>query len=99
MCNQIDFEDRQTPEQKLMTEALFKFGEESQKWQTVEELAELILAICHHRRGRVQDVDVVEELVDSSLMIEQMRRVFDKKHTDFDRFRAEKLLRLKELLK
>ena len=57
---------------KRMVEA---WGEADQIRQTTEECAELIVAISHWQRGRIPIEGVISELVDVSLMIDQMKYI------------------------
>ena len=53
------------------------YGFEEQKWQCIEEMAELILAICKYRRAGESAVkefeNLKEEVADVRIMIEQLR--------------------------
>ena len=88
-----------TEQDELMEQTIIKWGRASQEMLCIEECAELIDALMKHKRGRVGEMAVVEELVDVSLMVEQMRRIFDKDGCWFEQIRAQKLVRLKSLLK
>jgi len=61
----LDYED-------VYRAALNKWGREGQYDQAVEECAELIAAIKHFRRGRIQDKELIEELADVVLMVGQL---------------------------
>jgi NTP pyrophosphatase (non-canonical NTP hydrolase) len=52
--------------------ALNKWGEEAQYDQAVEECAELIIALKHFRRGKVNRQSVIDELADLTLMLGQL---------------------------
>ncbi len=82
---------------ELMCKAILTWGEESQIKMAVEECAELLVAIMHRSRNRVTNKAVVEELVDVSLMVEQLRMIYDK-DGDFETIRTQKLERLEKLL-
>ncbi|MEE0816119.1 MAG: hypothetical protein U0M13_10705 [Desulfovibrio fairfieldensis] len=59
---------------KVCEAAVKKWGLDAQLLQTQEEAAELIVAISHFRRGRVNSKkEVLEELADMEIMLEQMR--------------------------
>ena len=51
---------------------LQKWGEAAQYDQAVEECAELIAALKHFKRGRVDETAVAEELADVLLMAGQL---------------------------
>lgn len=62
---------------KACEAAVKKWGLDAQLLQTQEEAAELIVAISHFRRGRVNSKkEVLEELADMKIMLEQMRSAF-----------------------
>lgn len=48
------------------------WGEEAQYDQMVEECAELITALKHFKRGKIEKQDVINELADVTLMIGQL---------------------------
>ena len=93
--------------EELYKEAIKKWGEISQLDMVVEECAELIKSIQKLKRmdynGRGNHIlsSVAEEVVDVSIMLEQMNLIFDK-HAFKDRveiIRNSKLYNLKILLK
>ena len=50
---------------------------ERQSLHMCEEMSELGIAISHHIRGRVRDLDnVAEEMADVIIMIDEMRHLF-----------------------
>jgi len=55
---------------------LAKWGEEAQYDQAVEECAELITALKHFRRGKVDAGAVIAELADVTLMLGQLSYMF-----------------------
>lgn len=52
--------------------SLQKWGDEAQYDQAVEECAELIAALKHYKRGRVDNEAVADELADVLLMAGQL---------------------------
>lgn len=81
----------------LYTDALDSWGIEAQVAMVMEETGEMLSALAKARRGRVSKDEIITELVDVSIMMEQMAVCFG-----LDEFREEKerkLLRLKERLK
>lgn len=56
--------------------ALEAFGADAQELQAIEECAELISAIAHHRRGRAGDRFVCSEVADVLIMAIQMAQRF-----------------------
>ena len=81
----------------LYTDALDSWGIEAQVAMVMEETGEMLSALAKARRGRVTKDEIITELVDVSIMMEQMAVYFG-----LDEFREEKerkLSRLKERLK
>lgn len=52
--------------------AIAKWGRDAQIAQAIEELAELAVSLSHLRRGRARAADVVDEVVDVTIMLEQV---------------------------
>jgi hypothetical protein len=75
-----------------------KFGKEHQINIFAEECGEALVAISKYRRGLAGSVAVVEELVDLSIMIEQLKLVYDPDKTEFDPIYEYKIDRIKNLL-
>ena len=75
-------------------EALRLWGIQAQIGMMMEEMGELIVALNRYDRGRIAASDVLEELVDVSIMIDQMRIYFDPSGSCWDLKRNDKLLRL-----
>lgn len=51
---------------------LEKWGEKAQYEQMVEECAELIAALKHYERGKIERGDLIAELADVTLMVGQL---------------------------
>lgn len=49
-----------------------RFGLAQQVDMAIEEMSELILTLCHHRRARVRRDDVISELADVKIMVDQL---------------------------
>ena len=80
--------------EKLLIQAIETFGEVSQRDMAIEECAELIKALCKYKRNiREAVANVLEETVDVSLAVEQMRYIFDH-DGQFEEIRKKKLDRL-----
>jgi NTP pyrophosphatase (non-canonical NTP hydrolase) len=75
---------------------LEKWGEEAQYDQAVEECAELITALKHLRRGKIDRQAVIDELADVTLMLGQLSWMFGQK--EVDQAVEHKLSKLKQLL-
>lgn len=75
---------------------LDKWGEEAQYDQAVEECAELITALKHYRRGKIDKQAVIEELADVTLMLGQLSWMFGSEQVD--KTVTAKLIKLDKLL-
>ncbi len=62
--------------ENIYKKTIAKWGEEAQYDQAVEECAELITALKHFRRGKVNQQTVIDELADVTLMIGQLSWMF-----------------------
>lgn len=60
-------------DEKVFQQALEQWGEEAQVMQCVEEMGEVLVAINHLRRGRIEKGKLIEEFVDVYIMMCQMR--------------------------
>jgi NTP pyrophosphatase (non-canonical NTP hydrolase) len=81
---------------KLYQATLNKWGDEAQYDQAIEECAELIAALKHYKRGKVDDSVIISELADVTLMIGQLTWMFGVEK--IDQAISEKLIKLKKLL-
>lgn len=61
---------------KILTDAIEIYGEDSQIWMTIEEMSELSNALAKYRRGRVTRKDVCEEIADVTIMMIQLSKIF-----------------------
>ena len=71
--NQIDFEQRC----KTYTNALITFGERAQLIVALEELSECQKEICKILRGGEDFRHLAEEIADATIMLEQVRLMFN----------------------
>lgn len=62
--------------ERVYRAALEKWGVEAQYDQTIEECAELIAALKHFKRDKVDEEQIVSELADVTLMIGQLTWMF-----------------------
>lgn len=69
-----------------------KWSDPAQVDVAVEELAELIQALIQHRRGRMGEAQVCEEIADVAIMVDQLISIFGKEN--YRRIRAMKMRRL-----
>ena len=65
--------------ERVYRAALEKWGVEAQYDQTIEECAELIAALKHLKRDKVDEEQIVSELADVTLMIGQLTWMFGEK--------------------
>ncbi|AMV72232.1 hypothetical protein JCM30471_07160 [Desulfuromonas carbonis] len=80
----------------LFRATLATWGEEAQYDQAVEECAELIAALKHYKRRRIDTTQLAEELADVTLMVGQLSWMLgnDLVESAVDR----KLIKLRKLL-
>ena len=85
---------------QLYQQTIDKWGTEAQYDQMVEECAELIAALKHYRRGKVDQQAVISELADVTLMVGQLTWMLGTKQVDLEiknkRGKLEKLLQSAE---
>lgn len=79
-----------------LNNAISTFGADAQITKLCEECAELMTAVIHRRAGRDTNDHVAEEMADVTLMMEQMRIIFDVSEADVDKWMEYKLERLRE---
>lgn len=58
------------------------WGEQAQYDQAAEECAELIAALMHYRREKVDAQQVIDELADVTLMVGQLTWMFGQQQVD-----------------
>lgn len=63
--------------QELYKKAIETWGKDAQTGVAIEELAELIVAIQHFRRGKADKTAVLSEIADVEIMCEQLKLIFD----------------------
>lgn len=71
-----------TNEKELLQIAIGLYGRQAQIDVAVEECAELINAIQKHRRGRVGDKEVIDEIADVRIMTEQLAIIFGEEEVE-----------------
>lgn len=57
-------------------DALQTFGEDAQIRKAIQELTELLLAICHFPEGKCGRDSLVDEIADVTIMCEQLRMIY-----------------------
>ena len=85
-------------QQAVLQDAVDTYGMDNQMKVLQEECGELIVAVSHYQRGRVNAFDnIVEELADVTIMIKQMLYALDA-DVPFEFYCEKKINRLKERL-
>ena len=92
--SQVPYEDRC----KVYTNALIRYGDRKQMVKCVEELAECQQAICKIILGGENFDHLAEEVADATIMLEQMRLMFNINDRVCE-YMDEKVLRLDRRLK
>ena len=85
-----------TSKMKILQTAIDKYKIDSQVSMLVEECAELIADINRYYRKRIKKEKLIEEMVDVSIMIDQMKLIFG--GSEWDRIENEKLKRLESII-
>ena len=81
---------------ELYKKTLEKWGTDGQYDQMVEECAELIAALKHFQRGKIDRQEVLDELADVSLMLGQLTWMFGEEQVN--KTVEKKLKKLENLL-
>lgn len=87
--NKISYEERA----KVYDKAVTTFGAEAQMVVALEEMSELQKEICKVLRGSGDMLHLAEEVADATIMLEQLRQVFDL-NDEVCQFMDQKVLRL-----
>ena len=80
-------------EKETLEQAIKVFGEKEQEEKAIEELAELIVAICNKHCGRENNIP--EEIADVEIMLEQLKMI-NNCHGDVNAIKFHKMMRLQE---
>lgn len=83
-------------EYEILNAAIEKYGEKEQEEVAIEELSELIQAICHKHRGR--EHNIAEEISDVEIMLEQLK-IINECYTESAMIKDEKVSRLEWRMK
>ena len=83
-------------EYEILNAAIEKYGDKEQEEVAIEELSELIQAICHKHRGR--EHNIAEEIADVEIMLKQLK-IINKCASQVQRIVFEKELRLEGRIK
>lgn len=79
--------------------AIETYGDDLQKQVAIEEMAELTKEICKDFRGKGNREHIIEEIVDVSIMLEQLQIMYDISSSEMLRAIDSKVKRLEERLK
>lgn len=82
---------------QIYDDAYHKWGTKAQTLMLMEEMGEGLTAISRYYRGRGERFAIVEEMVDTVIMAEQIAMIHDVKN-DYQRIRNIKLGRLRDWL-
>lgn len=67
---------------KVLHDAIKEWGTSAQILMAIEECAELIVALCHGFRKRLEEGEVETEIADVQIMLDQLRLIFDNAEID-----------------
>ena len=81
-------------EEKIFRRALEKYGRVSQITMVMEEMSELQKELCKNLRGKNNTAEIAEEIADVSIMLDQMKILFNCDN-EGSRDRAAKVVRLR----
>lgn len=83
----------------IFEKAIAVYGESLQKQVAIEEMAELTKEICKDFRGKGNREHILEEIVDVSIMLEQLQIMYGISTSEMLRAVESKVKRLEERLK
>ena len=91
--NKITYEERKA----VYETAICKYGSRAQIDMAFEEMAELQKELCKHARGKDNLEEIAEEIADVTIMLEQLRLIFNVNEKVCE-YMDQKILRLRERL-
>lgn len=83
----------------VIQKAIDTYGYDLQKQVAIEEMSELTKEICKDFRGKGNREHILEEIVDVSIMLEQLQIMYDISSSEMLRAVESKVKRLEERLK
>lgn len=83
----------------IFEKAIAVYGESLQKQVAIEEMAELTKEVCKDFRGKGNREHILEEIVDVSIMLEQLQIMYGISSSEMLRAVESKVKRLEERLK
>ena len=84
--------------QEIFDKCIGQWGAEANIKQLIEEMGELIVAVCHYPRKKATRKDVMTELVDVQMMIDISRDIYNVSEEEFNKEMEKKLKRVEGLL-
>lgn len=95
--NELNYEERAA----IYSSAIKQFGAETQITVAIEEMSELTKELCKLRRADGQLFNLAEEIADVTIMLEQMRLLFNvnEQVCDIMDFKLRRLVKRIELAK
>jgi NTP pyrophosphatase (non-canonical NTP hydrolase) len=82
---------------EIYEEAVRQWGIDHNLWQLVEEMAELVVAISHGKRGRGKLVEVAEEVADVKILLALVEQIWNI-GPEVETYRVAKMARLEKQL-
>lgn len=79
---------------KMLRKVVERYGADAQLNVAVEELSELIKALCKYKRGEENYKNIAEEMADVSIILSELKIIFDNTEAVSD-WKKRKLRRLK----
>ena len=71
--NEIGYEERKA----VYKDAIADYGIHAQSWMVIEEMSELSKELCKMQRGKGSVEDLADEIADVTIMLEQLRLMYD----------------------
>jgi hypothetical protein len=84
-------------ERSIYQRAIEIWGQDAQIRMVVEELSELIVAVCQYERKRIPVYEVASEIADVEIMLEQLRSMLGSEKTISRLVTEKKLAKLRRL--
>ena len=89
--NQICYGERE----RVYRDALKLYGQDAQETVAIEEMSEVIKEVCKLRRGKGSRGKLAEEIADATIMLEQLRMIYDV-NAEVCQFMDQKICRLEK---
>jgi len=79
----------------IYSQAIERYGKETQILKAFEEIGELMQAISKHHLGKANDLDVLEEIVDVKILMQQLFIIFNNSGINQSVLHDKKIAKLK----